>query len=132
MYLSTYNELEKLNGIEFQNHFMRIEEAGTTKQTRGVPLNKQNRPNPTIMPKVNNVVIFDDSIVNFNRQIKYKINKGLQSGRAQFKYFPVATSKDLLHYINRTLEVHFFEVAIIHIGVNDIISNTSSSDFDHV
>ena len=92
MYLSTYNELEKLHGIEFQNHFMRIEEAGTTKQTRGVPLNKQNRPNPTIMPKVNNV-IFDDSIVNFNREIKYKINKGLQSGRAQFKYFPGATSK---------------------------------------
>ena len=88
-----YNELEKLNGIEFQNHFIRIEEARTTKQTRGVPLNKQNRPNPTIMPKVNNVVIFDDSIVNFNRQIKYKINKGLQSGRAQFKYFPGATSK---------------------------------------
>ena len=85
-----YNELVKLNGIEFQNHCIRIEEARTTKQTRGVPLNKQNRPNPTIMPKVNNVVIFGESIVNFNRQIKYKINKGLQSGRARFKYFPGA------------------------------------------
>ena len=40
------------------------------------------------MAKVNNVVIFGDNIVNFNRQIKYKINKGLQSGRARFKYFP--------------------------------------------
>ena len=73
-----YNELVKLN--EFQNHFIRIEEPRTTKQLRGVPLNKQNRPDPTIMPKVNNVVIFGDSIVTFNRQIKYKINKGLQSG----------------------------------------------------
>ena len=67
-----YNELVKLNGIEFQNHFIRIEriEECTTKQTQGIPLNKQNKIN------------------NFNRQIKYKINKGLQSGRARFKYFP--------------------------------------------
>ena len=28
-----YNELVKLNGIEFQNHFIRIEEARTNKQT---------------------------------------------------------------------------------------------------
>ena len=104
-----YNELVQLDGTEFQNHFIRIEEARTTKQTRGVPLNKQNRPNPTIMPKVNNVVTFGESIVNFNRQIKYKINKGLQSGRAQFKYFPGATSKNLLDYVDRTLEDHSFE-----------------------
>ena len=84
------------------------------------------------MPKVNNLVIFGDSIVNFNRQIKYKINKGLQSGRARFKYFPGATSKGLSHYIDRTLEDHSFEVVIIHIGVNDIISNRSSPNFDHV
>ena len=84
------------------------------------------------MPKVNNVVIFGDSIVNFNRQIKYKINKGLQSGRARFKYFPGTTSKDLLNHIDRTLEDHSFEVVIIHIGVNNIISNRSSPNFDHV
>ena len=84
------------------------------------------------MSKVDNVVIFGDSIVNFNRQIKYKLNKGLQSGRARLKYFPGATSKDLLHYIDRTLEDHSFEAVIIHIGVNDIISNRSSPDFDHV
>ena len=64
--------------------------------------------------------------------IEYKINKGLQSGKARFKYFPGATSKDLLHYIDRILEDHSFEVAIIHIGVNDIISNRNSPDFDHV
>ena len=84
------------------------------------------------MSKVDNVVIFGDSIVNFNRQIKYKLNKGLQSGRARFKHFPGATSKDLLYYIDRTLEDHSFEAVIIHIGVNDIISNRSSPDFDHV
>ena len=56
-----------------------IETAGTTKQLQGVPLNKQSRANPTIMPRENNEVIFGDTILNFNRQIKYKINKDLQS-----------------------------------------------------
>ena len=64
--------------------------------------------------------------------IEYKINKGLQSGKARFKYFPGATSKDLLHYIDRILEDNSSEVVIIHIGVNDIISNRSYPDFDHV
>ena len=35
----------------------------------------------------------------------------------------------LLHYIDRTLEDHSFEVAII---INDIISNRNSPDFDRV
>ena len=56
----------------------------------------------------------------------------MQSRTAQFKYFLGATSKDLLHYTDRNLEDHSFEVAIIHIGVNDIISNRNSPDSDHV
>lgn len=44
-------------------------------------------------------------MTNFNRNTKYKINKGLQIGRAQFTYFPGATSKELLDYIDRTLEL---------------------------
>ena len=32
----------------------------------------------------------------------------------------------------KTLEDYSFEVVIIQIGVNDIISNRSSPDFDHV
>ena len=48
------------------------------------------------------------------------------------KYFPVATSKDLLHFTDKTLENHSFEIAIIHIIVQDIISNRKSPDFDRV
>ena len=70
--------------------------------------------------------------LNFNRKNKYKIHKSLQRRRAQFKYLPHATSKDLLHYINRTLEDHSFDVAIIHIGVNYVINNINYPDFDHV
>ena len=73
-----YNEPLKLNGIEFQNHFIKIEEALKTKQTRGVPLNNQNRPSLTIMPREINVVNFRGKIANFDRQIKHKINEGLE------------------------------------------------------
>ena len=133
----------KLNGIQFQNQCIRIEKAHRTKPTQGVPLNKQNRPNPTVMPR-ENVLILSDSVVNFNRKIKCKISKGLQSGRARFIYFPGATSKDLLHYIYTicyiyyifalyiyTIYYHSFEVAIIRIGVS-FISNRNSPDFDLV
>ena len=74
------------------------------------------------------MIIFGDSIVNFNRQIKYEINKGLQSEKTRFKYFPGATSEEFLQYIHRILEDQSVEVTIIHIGVNDIISNRSSPD----
>ena len=47
-------------------------------------------------------------------------HKGLKSGRARFRYFTGATSKDLLHYIDRTLEDNSFDVPIIHILVNEI------------
>ena len=127
-----YNEPLKLNGIEFQNHFIKMEEALTTKQTRGVPLNKQNRPNLSIMPREINVVIFLDRMVNFDRKMKYKINEDLQSGSARFKYLPGGTSEDLLHYIGTTWEVHSSVVFNIYIGVNDFTSNRNSSDFDHV
>ena len=51
---------------------------------------------------INNVAILGDSIINFFRGIK--------------------SSKDLLHYIDPTLEEQNFEAAIIHIGINDTLT----------
>ena len=48
-------------------------------------------------------------------------SKTLMSGQARFKHFPGALPKDLLHYIDPTLEEQNFEAAIIHIGVNYIL-----------
>ena len=62
----------------------------------------------------------------------------LTKRKAWFEYFAGATSKDILHHIdwaywqNIYWQNHFFEVAIIHISVTDIISNRNSADFDHV
>ena len=67
----------------------------------------------------NNVVIFGDSIVNFSNKLTCNINRTLSNGRTRFKYFLGATSKELLHYIDTTLEESNFQVAVIHVGVNE-------------
>ena len=76
----------------------------------------------------NNVVIFGGSIVNFSTKLKYNINRALTNGRARFKYFPGATSKELLHYIDATLEENNFEVTVIHVRVNDLLNSNNSVD----
>ena len=50
----------------------------------------------------------------------------MRSGLAKFKHFPGASSKDLLHYIDPTLEEQNFEAAITHIGINGILYDSSS------
>ena len=86
--------------------------------------------NESILP-TSNVVIFGDSLVNFNRKTKYNINRSLNNGRARFQYFPGVTSKDLLHYVDTTLQDNLFEVAVIHIGI-DIVNNKNSLNKDHM
>ena len=76
----------------------------------------------------NNVVVLGDSIINFSTKLKHNINRALTNGRARFKYFPGATSKELPHYIDATLEESNFEVAVIHVGVNDLLNSNNSVD----
>ena len=63
----------------------------------------------------NNVAILGDSIISINN-----INKTLRTGHTRFENFPGASSKDLLHYIDSTLEGLSFEAAIMHVGTDDI------------
>ena len=46
----------------------------------------------------------------------------------RFKYFPGATFKELLHYIDATLEEGNFEVVVMHVGINDLMSSNNSVD----
>ena len=73
----------------------------------------------------NNVAILRDSVISFNRGIKSEFNKALITGRARFKHFPGALLKDLLHYIDPTLEEQNFEAAINHIGINGVLYDSS-------
>ena len=58
----------------------------------------------TIGKRSNNIVIYGDSITNFSRYRKNIFNQKIEDRKARFKYFPGALSRDILHYINPTLE----------------------------
>ena len=76
----------------------------------------------------NNVVIFWDNIVNFSTKLKYNINGALTNGKTRFKYFPGATSKELLHDIDATSEESNFKVAVIHEDVKDLMNSNNFVD----
>ena len=59
---------------------------------------------------------------DFNQQVK--------NGYAKFKYFPGCNSKEILHYTEPTLETGFYDSAILHVGVNDLLNNKSPSSTD--
>ena len=91
--------------------------------------------NPTfneLILSASKVVIFGNSLVNYNRKTKYNINRSLNNGSARFKYFPGGTSKDLLHYVHLTLQDNLFEVAVIHIGINHFVNNKKILNTDHM
>ena len=71
----------------------------------------------------NNVVILGGSIISFNRGITSKFNKTLRTGRARFKHFAGTSPKDLL---DPTLEEQNFQAAVIHIGINVILYDSST------
>ena len=146
------DEVKKLNGIKFQNRQIKIQDAKTRAVPVSPNKNKHQRPQlvtnkipekqhsfstkskyaPEKKPtspshkksSKENIIVFGDSIPNFSKSSKNEINRKLVSrGTAKFKYFPGATSKDLLQYIDSTLEDQIFNVAIIHVGTNDILNN---------
>ena len=74
-----------------------------------------------------NIVIFSDSIENFDRKTNAKINNSIRSGRVRFRNLPGGTSGELFHYMDTTLAEGNYDTAIVHIGINDIINNDSST-----
>ena len=57
-------------------------------------------------------------------------NQHVKNGYAKFKSFPSCNSKEMLHYIEPTLEIGFYDSAILHVGVNDLLNNRSPSSAD--
>ena len=49
---------------------------------------------------------------------------------SRFKYFPGALSWDIFHYVNPTLGESEFDVAIIHIGINNLLN--CEDDIDQI
>ena len=84
----------------------------------------------TIGKTSNNIVIFGDSITNFSRYYKNNFNQKIEDRKARFKYFPCALPRDMLYYVNPTLEESEFDVVIIQVGINDHLN--CESDIDQI
>ena len=74
------------------------------------------------------VTVFGDSIIRGIRVREF--NQQVKNGYAKFKSFPSCNSKEMLPYIELTLETGFYDSAILHVGVNDLLNNKSPSSTD--
>ena len=76
------------------------------------------------------VIFWGDSIFrgirvrDFYQQVK--------NGYAKFKSFRGCNSKEMLYYIEPTLETGFYDSAILHMGVNDLLNDKSPSSNDNL
>ena len=58
------------------------------------------------------VIVLGDSII---REIRLKdFNQQVKNGYGKFRSFPGCNSKEMLHYIELTLETGFYDSAILH------------------
>ena len=144
------NELVKLNGKEFQEKNLVIDEAKKKPSTpsltplRKIPVEvsqkyqRQTACNRTpIVPghksfleatkskstNSYNTLIFSDSIPKGIRM--YQFNRALRNRRAKMLNFPGASSNEILHYIDVHLKEKLIDTVIIHVGVNDLLNGNS-------
>ena len=76
------------------------------------------------------VIVFGDSNIRGIRVREF--NKQVKNGYAEFKSFPGCNSEEMLHYIEPTLETGFYDSAILHVWVNDLLNNKSPSSTDEL
>ena len=74
--------------------------------------------------------IMTDSIAKGIRVKEF--NNHLENSNARFKIFPGASIGNLNYYINPTLEQEKPEVVVIHVGINDLLSENLSNASDQV
>ena len=145
-------ELIKLNGIEFNSKCIIVEEAKNkptafseanalrpTSLVFGNHLTDENQIKLPIVsakktysetvrlpPNSSNTLIFTDSIAKGIRM--YEFNR-LKSKAKMFS-FPGASSHQMLHYLDIHLEDRQINTVVIHVGINDIIRDSSQSSID--
>ena len=143
-------ELVKLNGMEFQEKILVIDEAKKKSSTssltplRQIPVNvSQKSQRKTAFNKTPvvpghksfsevtkskrtnsyNTLVFSDSIPKGIRM--YQFNRTLRNRRAKMLNFPGTSSNEILHYIYVQLKEKLIESVIVHVGVNDLLNGNS-------
>ena len=76
--------------------------------------------------KQSNKIIFGDSIPHGIEVSEF--NYYLKSGEAKFKCITRVSAHEMKFYVEPTLEINDFKVALLHVGINDILKNRSSLD----
>ena len=76
------------------------------------------------------MIVFSDSISNFDGNAKFKINQNIINGRARFWNSPGVTSGEILHYLDPILFESRYETAVVHVDINDIHNDTSSTKIE--
>ena len=74
--------------------------------------------------KQNRIIIFGDGIFRGIRVREF--NNEITNGYAKFKTFPGSDSREILHYVNPTLESGNYDSAVLHFGVNDLLHKALS------
>ena len=79
---------------------------------------------------VSNTISSTDSIPK-GIQI-HKFNRLIKNLKAKMLNFPGASSHQLLHYLDVHLKDKSIDTVIIHIGINDLLTNSSRSGMDNL
>ena len=74
--------------------------------------------------KQNRIIIFGDSIFRGIRVREF--NNEIKNGYAKFKTFPGSDTREILHYVNPTIESVNYDSAVLHFGVNDLLHKALS------
>ena len=77
-----------------------------------------------ISGKQNDVIIFGDSVFRGIRVREF--NNEIKNGYTKFKTFPGSDSREILHYVNPTIESGNYDSAVLHFGVNDLLHKALS------
>ena len=141
-------ELIKLNGIDFKSHRLTIEEAlakpkvkepppsgnktteiknhqAPIEEVPVVPVEKSYSKATRSHNSVFNNIIFTDSIPKAIQM--HKFNRLIKNRQAKMFSFHGASSHQLLHYLDVHLRDQSIDTVIIHIGINDLLTNSSRS-----
>ena len=147
-------KLIKLNGVEFNSKCIIVEvaknkptafsEANARRPTSPVFVNGLTDENqsklPTgsakkcysetvhLSPNSSNTLIFTDSIAKGIHM--YEFNRFIKNSKAKMFNFPGVSSHQMLHYLDVHLEDRQINTVVIHVGINNILGDSSQSSID--
>ena len=79
-----------------------------------------------ITRKRKKIVLFSDSILKNLRM--GELNSFIKKGEVSLKAFPGAKARPLNHHFIPVLEDNTYNATVIHVGINDLLSNVKSTN----